>query len=103
MTAAIEIGDAFRIYESGDAATVALQGLDLAVEPGEIVVALGPSGAGKSTLLRVLAGLERLSAGSARVFGTELGRLDAAGAASRIAPPMSACSISITPGRCRRI
>ena len=82
MTAAIEIGDAFRIYESGDAATVALQGLDLELEAGEIVVALGPSGAGKSTLLRVLAGLERLSAGTARVFGTELGRLDAAGAAS---------------------
>ena len=81
MTAAIEIGDAFRIYESGDAATVALQGLDLEIEAGEIVVALGPSGAGKSTLLRVLAGLERLSAGTARVFGTELGRLDAAGAA----------------------
>ena len=82
MTAAIEIGDAFRIYESGDAATVALQGLDLEVEAGEIVVALGPSGAGKSTLLRVLAGLERLSAGTARVLGTELGRLDAAGAAA---------------------
>ncbi len=82
MTAAIEIGDAFRIYETGDAATVALQGLDLEIEPGEIVVALGPSGAGKSTLLRVLAGLERLSAGTARVFGTELGRLDAAGAAA---------------------
>ena len=46
------------------------------------MVALGPSGAGKSTLLRVLAGLERLSAGTARVFGTELGRLDAAGAAA---------------------
>jgi ABC-type lipoprotein export system ATPase subunit len=82
MTSAIEIGDAFRIYESGDAATVALQGLDLEIEAGEIVVALGPSGAGKSTLLRVLAGLERLSAGTARVFGMELGRLDAAGAAS---------------------
>ena len=44
--------------------------------PGEIVVVLGPSGAGKSTLLRVLAGLERLSAGTARVLGTDLGALD---------------------------
>jgi ABC-type multidrug transport system ATPase subunit len=52
MTPAIELSDAFRIYGSGPGATVALQGLDLAVAPGEIVVVLGPSGAGKSTLLR---------------------------------------------------
>jgi ABC-type lipoprotein export system ATPase subunit len=82
MTPAIELSDAFRIYGSGPGATVALQGLDLAVVPGEIVVVLGPSGAGKSTLLRVLAGLERLSAGTARVLGTDLGLLDDAGAAT---------------------
>jgi ABC-type lipoprotein export system ATPase subunit len=79
---AVEVEDAFRIYDSGDRATVALQGLDLTIEQGEIVVALGPSGAGKSTLLRVLAGLEQLSAGSVRSVGTELTRLDAAGAAA---------------------
>jgi ABC-type lipoprotein export system ATPase subunit len=82
MTAAIELRDAFRVYNPGPAATVALQGLDLAVAPGEIVVALGPSGAGKSTLLRVLAGLERLTAGTARVLGIELGTLDDAAAAA---------------------
>ena len=82
MTPAIELSDAFRIYGSGPGATVALQGLDLAVAPGEIVVVLGPSGAGKSTLLRVLAGLERLTAGTARVLGTDLGLLDDAGAAA---------------------
>ncbi len=82
MTPAIEVADAFRIYDSGASATVALQGLDLTLERGEIVVALGPSGAGKSTLLRVLAGLERLSAGTARVLDNDLGRLDGAGAAA---------------------
>ena len=46
------------------------------------MVVLGPSGAGKSTLLRVLAGLERLTAGTARVLGTDLGLLDDAGAAA---------------------
>jgi len=82
MTAAIELRDAFRVYGSGSSATVALQGLDLSVSTGEIVVALGPSGAGKSTLLRVLAGLERLSAGTAHVLGVDLDGLDAAAAAS---------------------
>jgi ABC-type lipoprotein export system ATPase subunit len=73
----IEVRDAFRIFQSAAGGTVALQGLNLAVEPGEIVVVLGPSGSGKTTLLRVLAGFERLSAGSARVAGVELSRLDA--------------------------
>ncbi len=82
MSVAVEIADAFRIYEAGTGATVALQGLDLTLEQGEIVVVLGPSGAGKSTLLRVLAALDRLSAGSARAFGIELGDLSGADAAA---------------------
>jgi ABC-type lipoprotein export system ATPase subunit len=82
MNVAVEVADAFRIYESGTGATVALQGLDLTLQEGEIVVVLGPSGAGKSTLLRVLAALDRLSAGAARAFGIELGDLSGAAAAA---------------------
>src|SRR3984893_11488400 len=74
----IEVHDAFRIYDSAAGGTVALQGLNLAVKRGEIIVVLVPSGSGKTTLLRVLAGPERLSAGSARVLGAELTRIDAA-------------------------
>jgi len=46
-----------------------LRGLDLDIEPGELVTIVGQSGSGKSTLLRILCGLEAPSSGSARVDG----------------------------------
>jgi ABC-type lipoprotein export system ATPase subunit len=75
VSIAVDIRSGFRIYPSHGGAVAALQGLDLAVEHGEVVVALGPSGSGKTTLLRVIAGFEQLSAGSVRVLGTDLARL----------------------------
>jgi ABC-type lipoprotein export system ATPase subunit len=75
VTAAIEIGDLFRVYATSEGRGAALQGLSLFVEERDVVVVLGPSGAGKTTLLRIVAGLDRPSAGSARVFGTDVQRL----------------------------
>jgi polar amino acid transport system ATP-binding protein len=49
-----------------------LRGIDLAVEPGEVVCVIGPSGSGKSTLLRCVNLLEDPSAGSIRVAGVEV-------------------------------
>jgi ABC-2 type transport system ATP-binding protein len=51
--------------------TVALDGLDLTVEQGEVHGFLGPNGAGKSTTLRVLLGLLRADGGSVRVLGAD--------------------------------
>ena len=51
---------------------VVLDGVDLDVYPGEVVVLIGPSGAGKSTLLRCINGLERISSGTIEVDGQQL-------------------------------
>ncbi|HKT45545.1 MAG TPA: ATP-binding cassette domain-containing protein [Gaiellaceae bacterium] len=69
---AVEATDLFRIYPSDEGAAAALQGLSLEIEEGELVVVFGPSGSGKSTLLRILAGLDRPSAGTVRVFDHDL-------------------------------
>jgi len=56
----------------------ALDGVDLAVAPGEFVVVLGPTGAGKTTLLRAIAGLERPDSGTIRLFGQDAALLSPA-------------------------
>ena len=53
----------------------ALTGVDLEVEPGELVVVVGPSGCGKSTLLRCVAGLEVVDEGSIRIGEREVTRM----------------------------
>ena len=72
---ALEFHDVFRIYRSGTAETVALRGLDLRIEPRELVALYGPSGSGKSTALHLAAGLDEPSAGEVRAFGRSLTRL----------------------------
>lgn len=64
-----------KIYTQTGVDVVALQGLDLSVESGEMVGIVGESGSGKSTLLNVLGGLDRPSAGKAVVAGQDLLKL----------------------------
>ena len=52
-----------KIYQMADLEIVALQGLDLVVQEGELMALVGPSGSGKSTLMNILGGLDRPSAG----------------------------------------
>ncbi|HZQ82716.1 MAG TPA: ATP-binding cassette domain-containing protein [Gaiellaceae bacterium] len=77
MKTAIELRDVFRVHSTPEGDAAALQGLSLRVADGEVLAVLGPSGSGKSTLLRLLAGLERPSAGVVRVHGEEVGKLAA--------------------------
>jgi ABC-type lipoprotein export system ATPase subunit len=61
-----------KIYKLADLEVVALQGLDLHIEPGELLAIIGNSGSGKSTLLNMLGGLDRPSAGNLIVDGKDM-------------------------------
>jgi putative ABC transport system ATP-binding protein len=73
---AIEFHDVFKIFRAGAARTVALRGLDLRIERGELVAVMGPSGSGKSTFLSLAAALDTPSAGEVRALGRSLAQLD---------------------------
>jgi ABC-type lipoprotein export system ATPase subunit len=66
-----------KIYKVAELEVVALQGLDLVVEAGELIAIVGASGSGKSTLQNILGGLDTPTAGAARVAGFDLASLTA--------------------------
>lgn len=72
MTAAIEARSLYRFYRAGEDETLALQGVTLAVNPGQLMAVVGPSGSGKSTLLSCLAGLDEPAGGAVYVTGQRL-------------------------------
>ena len=61
-----------RIFSAGGVETQALQGLDLAIQQGELTALVGASGSGKSTLLNILAALDLPTGGRATVAGHDL-------------------------------
>jgi putative ABC transport system ATP-binding protein len=61
-----------KIYKVADLEVVALQGLDLLVEPGELIAIVGASGSGKSTLQNILGGVDLPTAGYVEVAGHDL-------------------------------
>jgi putative ABC transport system ATP-binding protein len=64
--------DLVRIYHTEGIEVQALQGLNLTIDPGDIVALVGASGSGKSTLLSILSGHDRPTGGRARVAGVDL-------------------------------
>ena len=66
--------DIYRFYHAGEEETLALRGVSMSVEEGEIVAVMGPSGSGKSTLLACLAGLDEPDGGHVELMGERLTR-----------------------------
>ena len=64
-----------QIYESGTGRVHALRGVDVVVPAGRLTAVTGPSGSGKTSLLRILAALDRPTAGRAEVAGASLAEL----------------------------
>ena len=78
MTGRIELRDVAVSFPAGRAGRlVALDGVDLAVEPGQLVALIGPNGSGKSTLLRVIGGLLAPDRGEALLAGRPINGPDA--------------------------
>lgn len=73
---AVRVRDVTKVYGGGDTQVRALDGVDLDVARGEFLAVMGPSGSGKSTLLHVMAGLDRPTAGSVEVDGTDVTTLN---------------------------
>lgn len=72
----IECENLIKIYKTLDIEVVALQGLDLVVEEGELMAIIGNSGSGKSTLLNMIGGLDKPTAGKLYVDGKDLFKLN---------------------------
>jgi putative ABC transport system ATP-binding protein len=70
----LDARDLYRFYHAGEEETLALRGVSLVVEPGELVAVTGASGSGKTTLLACLAGLDEPDGGVVRIDGQRLSR-----------------------------
>jgi len=75
MAVVLEMRDLKRHYQMGASTVRALDGVSLAVREGEFLGLLGTSGSGKSTLLNLIAGLDRPTEGSLRIFDKDLAQM----------------------------
>lgn len=77
-TSAVELSSVGKVYGHGATSMIALNDVNLSIEPGRFVSLIGPSGCGKSTLLRIVAGLESADQGDVRVHDVSVAEACAA-------------------------
>jgi lipoprotein-releasing system ATP-binding protein len=75
MSVTVRASALCKSYQDGTRRIPVLRGVDLAVEPGELVAVVGPSGSGKSTLLHLLGALDRPDSGTVEIDGRLLAGL----------------------------
>jgi putative ABC transport system ATP-binding protein len=68
--------DVTRVYGEADTAVHALRGISVDIVAGKLTAVMGPSGSGKSTLMHILAGLDKPTAGTVQIAGTEITTLE---------------------------
>lgn len=73
--AIIEINDVSKLFGFGDAATVALDEVNVAIEKGEFLAIMGPSGSGKTTLMNTIGLLDRPTHGTYKLDGKDVARM----------------------------
>lgn len=71
----ISLVAAEKVYRTGRLSHTALRGVNLSIQPGEMVSIVGPSGSGKSTILNLITGIDRPTAGTVTVDGQRLDAL----------------------------
>jgi lipoprotein-releasing system ATP-binding protein len=112
MSVAVRATGLRKTYEDGVRRVEVLKGIDLAVEPGELVAVVGPSGSGKSTLLHLLGALDKPDGGEVVIDGRALAGLSGARLAAfrnrtigfvfqfhQLLPDFTALENVILPGR----
>jgi len=75
-TAIIRLTGVEKVYRTGKLSYRALRGVDLVIEPGEMVAIVGPSGSGKTTILNLASGIDRPTEGTVTVTGRRIDTLD---------------------------
>jgi putative ABC transport system ATP-binding protein len=76
MDYAVSVRNVTKTYAQGEAALHALDGIDLNVDSGELVLLMGPSGSGKTTLLSIMGCILRPTSGGVQILGREVSSLD---------------------------